>query len=127
MSKLDLDAIKKRVAAATPGPWEAYLDPEVERYDPTVCANGHVVCRLNDETDWEDVQFIAHARDDIPALCDEVERLTHELTNERDEAMALLRRLVYATASRNVGSFSEFERTLSEARAAVDAEKAGGT
>ena len=58
-ASLDLEAIKARATAATEGPWE--WD------DPTIG------------------QFLAHAREDIPALLAEVERLRGQLDNPRDE------------------------------------------
>ncbi len=86
MTTQELEAIKARCEAATPGPWEFYeggtyvmrlveetnhlvtcvcdvlLDPEVRGKRPrgTSSANG---------------AFIAHARTDVPALVAEVERL----------------------------------------------------
>lgn len=66
MTDLDLAAIKKRIEAASAGPWEAADDGLV--WAP----------RLGDpvsgSTDQEDAEFIAAARTDIPALVAEVER-----------------------------------------------------
>jgi hypothetical protein len=76
----DLNAIKARVVAATPGPWEveefndrmagttSYYLAWIERW------RGH----FNNVSLGEDkatAEFIAHARDDIPALIAEIERL----------------------------------------------------
>lgn len=83
---MNLDEIKARAEKATPGPWEVdYNEPfssdivgifqeEQERYI--------VKLEEQDETDYpttrDDADFIAHAREDIPALIAEVERLTAE-------------------------------------------------
>lgn len=77
---LNLEEIRAREQAATPRPWEV-----------TGCCN-HLVAQNNgDDTDkttilaeiWgyegrhkHDAEFIAHAREDIPALLDEIARLT---------------------------------------------------
>ena len=69
MTALDLAPIKARADAATEGPWErrdgedyAMVDAP-ERPQIALVASG------------EDATFIAHARTDVPALCDEIERL----------------------------------------------------
>lgn len=63
---LDLDAIKARIDAAAPGPW--YTDG----YDNVVTEQGDL---LSDTPDAElTAQFIAHSREDVPALVAEVER-----------------------------------------------------
>ena len=67
---LDLDPIKKRVAAATPGPW-AFDSPTthiVHDLDGQVLDLGAMLMQ-------EDAEFVMHARQDIPALVAEVERL----------------------------------------------------
>jgi len=80
---VDLDAIRARAEAATPGPWRA------EQYDdcfiePKICmipANG---C-YDYKKFWGNSQFIAHAREDIPALLDYIDRITE---TERIECYA---------------------------------------
>lgn len=66
MSELDLTAIKKRIEAASAGPWDAADDGLV--WAP----------RLGDpvsgSTEMEDAAFIAAARQDVPMLVAEVER-----------------------------------------------------
>lgn len=72
----DLDAIRARVEAATPGPWFAWsrgvgwligLDPDANQ-----CIPGGFRTDIAREADAE---FIAHARTDVPALLAEVEQL----------------------------------------------------
>lgn len=69
--RVDLEAIKKRADAATPGPWEDVVwdDPDegpsrYVRFSPL-----HDTTLMNRD---EDAAFIAHAREDIPALVAEL-------------------------------------------------------
>ncbi len=69
-------AIKDRLAAATPGPWGVYNLSNglwIRNTDTkqTVCYPGPDACLLP----RTDVEFIAHAREDVAMLVDEVERL----------------------------------------------------
>ena len=76
---IDLDAIKARCEATTPGPWEVNGSPH-DRHIATV--GRHYITKPdragrsahNDEI----AAFIAHARTDVPALAAEVERLRAE-------------------------------------------------
>lgn len=84
--KLDLEAIRARAEAATPGPWE---------HRTVMVSYGRLRSVVDNETggrlamcDSESVAaFIAHAREDVPDLLGEVARLTREL----DEARQLVR------------------------------------
>lgn len=73
MTPEELAAIKARAEAATPGPWSYYASPTsggykiqgIEKawfYEATASTN-------------ENADFITHAREDVPALVAEVERL----------------------------------------------------
>lgn len=77
-SPVDVAAIRERCEAATPGPW--IRDPEYA----SVCAPARdgecvAVCSMSDgppAAGWvADAEFIAHAREDIPVLLAEIERL----------------------------------------------------
>jgi len=74
MADAELEAIKARVEAATPGPWDASAPDEDG--ESIVGAPGewwdwdHTTCEH-----YDDAVFIAHARTDVPALVAEVERL----------------------------------------------------
>jgi hypothetical protein len=76
---IDLGAIKSRLAAATPGPWEAYSAmccPDmggVSGPKGSVCA--HQVGRYGHPMTIEDAEFVAAARADVETLVAEVERL----------------------------------------------------
>jgi hypothetical protein len=86
MSDSELDAIDRRVAAATKGPWE----PFVEGRDHTSGDNFIRVGGLDDEEPdmyvmrdtvpaaVADLDFIAHTRQDIPRLVQEVRRLRRD-------------------------------------------------
>jgi hypothetical protein len=63
----ELDAIRKRADAATPGPWTTPEKNPTDEY--------YASCFPADE------DFIGHAREDIPALLDEIERLRAAATS----------------------------------------------
>ena len=69
---LNLDEIKKRCEAATPGPWNKRYEKKL--YEIYLDADSEYNLGLVDKKDNAD--FIAHARQDVPALIAEVERLT---------------------------------------------------
>lgn len=98
---LDLDAIEQRANAATPGPWYDSLET-FERVTPVVRAlrsqGPGVVATVGFRADGgplhpvtdarlsevrATVSFIAHAREDIPALIAEVARLEARLARYR--------------------------------------------
>jgi hypothetical protein len=77
---IDLEAIKSRLAAATPGPWEAYSAmccPDMggvsgpRRMSVVQCSIG----TYGHPMSIEDAEFVAAARADVEALVAEVERL----------------------------------------------------
>lgn len=82
MNQEQLNAIKERVAKATPGPWESeetaagHIDIFNPNEDYAICQTGNETydC-LNDG----DTEFIKHAITDVPVLVAEVERLQTEL------------------------------------------------
>jgi hypothetical protein len=94
--KLDLDAIKARADAATPGPWawdnrgdkcddiqlgvacDAKENPLTGYFDDDDAIYVEQVAESLSRA--ADADFIAHARTDVPALCDAVERLTADLS-----------------------------------------------
>ena len=77
----DIDA---RANAATPGPWEVDLDPRISGADQVVQSETELtICFMavdeSLESDSADTFFIAHAREDIPALINEVGRQAAEI------------------------------------------------
>lgn len=76
MNKEQLDAIKERIAKATPGEWSTELcyDRLIGTY-LLLTDKGELVLSTYDNPTKQDAKFIAHARQDVPALVAEVERL----------------------------------------------------
>ena len=74
---IDLDEIEARANAAAKGPWK------FPHRDYPGVVTSHLGCLWNPETgeinDPSDAEFIAHAREDVPALVAEVKRLRREL------------------------------------------------
>jgi len=67
---IDLDVIKARCNAATSLPWTAQLyDGDWWEIKPVAMGQDYGIC------EQPDAEFIAHAREDIPALIAEVEQL----------------------------------------------------
>ena len=68
VSKLDLDAIEKRATQATAGPWTA---------EGTLIHNGrgYGIIHSNEDNDFLDLNFAAHARTDVPLLVARVREL----------------------------------------------------
>lgn len=106
---LDLDAIRARAAAATPGPWWAATDevgfclndqPHAFVYTPS--GDSHDVIALTGmigehHASHPDAEFIAAARADVPALLAEVDRLRFErdaLAADADRAIGQIERLL---------------------------------
>ncbi|MGY1579204.1 hypothetical protein [Streptomyces sp. MN13] len=86
-----LAEITARVEAATPGPWrtdgwEIYQGGEGEA--PDLMKWIGETCRVDDyDGSRNDADFIAHAREDVPALLAEVQRLKAELAGARERAL----------------------------------------
>lgn len=85
MTQAQLEAIRKRAEAATEGPW-TYVSQTEDKYEmPKLISPEFPIMNFGDCTtfypmegtppDDEDAEFIAHSREDIPALLAEVERL----------------------------------------------------
>lgn len=121
MNAEQLQAIKERVAKAIPGPWKveesrfegkynaANID---ENYDLPACL-----------MDIQNAEFIAHAREDVPALVAEVER-----SQEEFERMKLSRNRWMESNSKNtlkIHTLQErLDRTeLAEAKARMEIER----
>jgi 7-cyano-7-deazaguanine synthase in queuosine biosynthesis len=67
------EQIKATCEAATKGPWAT------DGRDEVVDSTGDAVCFTNEDNGYEhDATFIAHARQDVPDLISEVERLRGE-------------------------------------------------
>lgn len=88
MTNEELELIRKRAEAATAGPWIA---------DGDEITSATVLCHKYNEPvtiaetfhDYADDDFIAHAREDVPKLLAEIERLkelAHEILEDYDRA-----------------------------------------
>lgn len=73
---LDLSAIRARLQAATPGPWQlrSGMQP-YDELDTVEHSHGLSVCVCDSTRFDRDADFIAHAPEDIRALLAEAERL----------------------------------------------------
>ena len=96
MSNEEKAEIQERCDNASPAPWHVlYLNcpnrAVIESEGRRMYANEYTVFSAHEYEGYkEDAEFIAHARQDIPRLLDENERLTSELAQakkERDEAL----------------------------------------
>ena len=79
---IDLGVIRKRADAATPGPWRQ--EKNIAWGEKLDVAPEIAFCQQENNA-----EFISRAREDIPALLDEIGRLTEQLaaaTRERDAA-----------------------------------------
>ena len=90
MTEERIAEIRGREKAATQGPWEAGKDDFTKNIIEAVKDRGTIIVQRRDDPNmfwnsiiplkqtFSDADFIAHAREDIPALLDEVERLRAE-------------------------------------------------
>ena len=81
MTDQELAAIEDRAEAATPGPWswhgKAVIKPgDLGEYEDIVCGEGGTPYGIKNAVDG---QFIAHSRQDIPALIARVRQLESEI------------------------------------------------
>lgn len=89
MNQEQLNAIKERVAKATSGPWEIDRNSDDCDFITDIWFNqdgDHV--EVHDKSVMQSVlnaEFIAHSREDVPALVAEIERLRKALSYYADE------------------------------------------
>lgn len=79
--RLDLDAIEGRERAATPGPWFPW---RAVGHGMTVQRAAGFVAVMSSHGTEVDAVFLAHAREDIPALCSRVRALESALREAID-------------------------------------------
>jgi hypothetical protein len=79
MSEAELGEIRQRCDAATPGPWKSFIEGRDHTSGSSFIMTGSGQNRGNDielsGATAADQDFIAHARQDIPRLLDEIARL----------------------------------------------------
>ena len=74
LSDNELAEIKKRTESATKGPWKAYIEDRDFQCGSSFIQTQGGDIELTGATE-ADYDFIANARQDIPKLLDEIERL----------------------------------------------------
>ena len=89
MSELDLEPIKARLEAATPGPWDFYVLPQSvgittatihsEHGPRETCWTVDLPPEIGGMGTEKDAEFIANAPEDIAALVAEVEQLREQV------------------------------------------------
>ena len=79
LSDSELDEVRDRCAAASPGPWRSFIEGRDHVSGSSFIMTGSGRTRGNDiellGATPADQDFIAHARQDIPRLLDEIARL----------------------------------------------------
>jgi len=79
MDSAELEAIRKRCDAATAGPWESFVEGRDHLGGNDFIRTGGLDDQSPDiellGASTADQDFIAHARQDIPRLLDEIQRL----------------------------------------------------
>lgn len=86
MMTQQLDAIEARAKEATAGPWHTEWSAE-SALNGVWCIDGRV-CSAARGSRAEDSEFVAHAREDVPALVAEVRRLRAALERIATENQA---------------------------------------
>lgn len=108
MADLNLATVRKRAEAATKGPWqtgatpragEVYFGTVVDPDDPT--EPGVLLGSVGTEADAE---FIAHAREDVPDLLAEIDRLTRALREIGKDRNTWARQLADAKDERDTAA-----------------------
>src|SRR5947207_15912769 len=94
LTDAELNAMEARAAAATPGPWQSFVEGrDFSGGDDVICTGGRDLYVRHSPwrdqpvgpADAADLDFIAAARQDIPRLVREVRRL-RRLLNEHAES-----------------------------------------
>ena len=106
---LDLGAFRARAEAATEGPWTWASHTTADGDEWAVFDPADHALASNRDGWAPDAEFIAHARSDIPALLDEVERVRvvrniwRKRANRAEAALARVRALVADTGNTSTG------------------------
>ncbi len=99
-----LDQIAARAQAATPGLWGSYRDldgvytiqarPRISRHGQETDGDIATLAAGRSESEsYANARFIAHAREDVPALLAEVRRLRAEVADAARESSSALSRI----------------------------------
>jgi hypothetical protein len=103
VSKL-VSAIRARIKKATDGPWDS------TPHGIVLCDSGWLA-----ESNRDDAAFIAHAREDVPALCDALE----SVAKERDTALE-----IFDAVQIDAEKYAEYAGTMQDERDALKAQLA---
>lgn len=86
LTDAELEQIQSRCDAATPGPWISYVEGRDHTSGSSFIMTGHKNARGNDielfGASIADQDFIAHARQDIQKLLNEIRRLKAHTSGE---------------------------------------------
>ncbi|KYG89020.1 hypothetical protein A0U40_13415 [[Bacillus] sp. KCTC 13219] len=127
---MNIEAIKERVAKATPGPWiiePEKCGPEGQGVFETdsfgcICEVGDPYPRGNNRPQ-ENMEFIAHAREDVPALIAEVERLKTELAKS-EKCFEIMEKVSFKLQAKNKELQNRLDVTeLAEAKGRMAVER----
>jgi hypothetical protein len=80
--KLDLETIRARVAAASPGPWARH-GPDVHSPAGLILHGADGASSVRQQAD-RDAEFVAHARTDLAAL---IEEITHLRGHQNEDTL----------------------------------------
>ncbi|MFJ6264387.1 hypothetical protein ACIQGW_05105 [Lysinibacillus xylanilyticus] len=89
MNQEQLNAIKKRITKASVGPWVVDSKNYPDHKRAKLVTNSHLYIAKTFAKE-NDADFIAFAREDVPALLAEVERLHEELAQSNVKQMGLV-------------------------------------
>jgi hypothetical protein len=98
MNEEQLQAIKERANKATPGPWEEVAESGQWWITGPVLEYDFVMSTNTEDIKQEDVDFIAHAREDVPALITEIRSLRAKLDAYRAEQTEVARSMTLPPA-----------------------------
>lgn len=90
MNPAELSLIKARIQKATQGPWQAYVEGREHLSGSHFIMTGENEDRGVDIEIFgatiDDLEFIAHARQDIPKLVDEIVRLNEIIEGYQNQS-----------------------------------------
>jgi hypothetical protein len=80
----EINEIRLRCERATPAPWKSYIEGREQMSGSNFIMTGGEDIYLTGATE-DDQDFIAHARQDIPRLLAEIDRLKKSITGQNIE------------------------------------------
>lgn len=89
ITNVELTQMKERAEKATAGPWENFGDSRVYTIDEELTADFDYATICHGFKEESDAAFIAHAREDVPRLVAEVERLQNALESVQSDLFSI--------------------------------------